>query len=362
MTRVRVLLVSASFHPRYGGPAVSVSGLARALAEGGAEVAIWAPDGSATKTPLLGADCKVVRAACLLPRLIHELGRLDIIHDNGVWLPHNHRVATLASRLEIPRVVSTRGMLEPWALSHKGWKKKIAWAAYQRRDLRSAAALHATAPAEARNLAALGLQRPIYTIPNGVDLPEHLLPNGRPAFSDTRTALFIGRLHPKKGLLMLIQAWATARPQGWRLAITGPDEAGHQRELQAAVAAAGLEKAVSLLEPVAGDAKNRAFREADLLVLPSHSENFGMVVAEALAHGLPVLTTTATPWSQLAAAGCGWQVEPSIPALTEGLRHATAIEPATLRAMGARGRAMVERELAWPNIVGRFIDLYKVAA
>ncbi|MFZ1103737.1 MAG: glycosyltransferase [Hyphomicrobiaceae bacterium] len=229
---MRALLVSASFHPRYGGPAFSISGLAHGLAEGGVEVAIWAPDGSAATTPLLARDCKVVRAVCALPRLLHEIGPLDIIHDSGLWLPHNHRLAALARHRRITRIVSTRGMLEPWALAHKGWKKRVAWAAYQRRDLARAAALHATAPTEARNLAALGLRPPVYTIPNGLDLPENLVRES--CAQGLRTALFIGRLYPVKGLPMLIEAWAQVRPPGWRLQIAGPDETGHRRELETA--------------------------------------------------------------------------------------------------------------------------------
>jgi glycosyltransferase involved in cell wall biosynthesis len=103
-------------------------------------------------------------------------------------------------------------------------------------------------------------------------------------------------------------------------------------------------------------------RAADLFVLPSHSENFGMAIAEALAYALPVLTTTAAPWSQLATAGCGWQVEPSVADLAEGLCVATAMEPSALRAMGAKGRDVVASDLAWPKVTARFLDLYRAAA
>ena len=116
------LLTCASFHPHYGGPAVSVSGLANALTEEGVEAAIWAHDGSATTTPLLRKDSKVMRLGGALSDALYKISPIDIIHDNGIWLPHNHSIAAFAHDQGIPRIVSTRGMLEPWAMSHKGWK------------------------------------------------------------------------------------------------------------------------------------------------------------------------------------------------------------------------------------------------
>jgi hypothetical protein len=146
---------------------------------------------------------------------------------------------------------------------------------------------------------------PIQVIPNGVDLPQGCRRSEHSQRFDRargrRTALFIGRIYPVKGLPMLIEAWARVQPSGWRLEIAGPDEAKHQAEVEHAVAAASLSEVVSFIGPVYGSAKRSALFNADLLVLPSHSESFGMVVAEALAHGLPVLTTTATPWSGAAA-------------------------------------------------------------
>jgi glycosyltransferase involved in cell wall biosynthesis len=283
----------------------------------------------------------------------------DLVHDNGLWLPHNHRIAELACGLGWPRVVSTRGMLEPWALRHKHWKKAAAWRLYQRRDVERAAALHATADAEAVNIAAMGLKPPVHTIPNGVDLPE-LAATDRPAGDQApMTAVFLGRIYPVKGLQMLVEAWARARPAGWRLLIAGPDEAGHRREVEAAVAAAGLSDVVSFPGPVWGKAKTKLLLGADLFVLPSHSESFGMALAEALAHGAPALTTTAVPWPALEARQCGWRAAPAADALAAALRVATACDRQTLRAMGAAGRELIAAEYGWPQIAGAFVALYE---
>jgi glycosyltransferase involved in cell wall biosynthesis len=352
-----VLITATSLRPGYGGPAFSVSQLAAALAAHGIETGLWAADGSALDCALLGATANVRRMHGPLGDIATAFAP-GVIHDNGLWMPHNHRIAALARGAGVARVVSTRGMLEPWAIRHKGLKKRLAWRLYQRRDLAWASALHTTADAEAKNLAAFGLAVPIVTIPNGVDLPDASASHPRPD-GGTRTALFLGRLYPVKGLPMLIEAWARLRPQGWRLVIAGPDEAGHRGVLEAAVAAAGLAEVVSFTGPLEGEAKASLLRDADFLVLPSHSESFGMVVAEALAHGTPVLTTTATPWPVLEERNCGWRCAATPDAIAEALRGAMSCDAARLRAMGAAGRAFVAQTLGWERIAAEFVALYE---
>jgi glycosyltransferase involved in cell wall biosynthesis len=352
---MKVLMTATSLDASYGGPAVSVSRLATALAAAGVEVALWSADGSVSRTDLLGADTTVRRLGGDLRAAALAFGP-DVAHDNGLWLPHNHRIAQLALAAGWPRVLSTRGMLEPWALRHKRWKKAAAWRLYQRRDANRAAALHASADAEAANLAAMGLKAPIHTIANGVDVPE-LAPASCVA-DRPMTAVFLGRIYPVKGLPMLVEAWARVRPAGWRLVIAGPDEAGHRSEVEAGVAAAFLTGSISFAGPVAGEAKAALLSAADLFVLPSHSESFGMALAEALAHGAPVLTTTAVPWPQVEARQCGWRIAPTVDGLAEGLRIATARDRASLEAMGAAGRALAT-EYGWPRIADAFVALYE---
>jgi glycosyltransferase involved in cell wall biosynthesis len=352
---VKVLVTATSLEVSYGGPAFSVSRLALALAEAGAEVALWAADGSAKTSPLVQDGAGVSRCQGSLRRLV-EAFRPDVIHDNGLWLAHNHRSADLAQRFGVPRVVSTRGMLEPWALAHRRWKKRAAWLIYQKRDLDRAAALHATGAAEAENLKSLGLRPSIVAIPNGMDLPER--PSQATDGTAVRTALFLGRIHPVKGLPMLMEAWGQVRPKGWRLVVAGPDEGGHLREVEAAVADAGIGEAVSFTGEVTGEAKAALLQEADLFVLPSHTESFGMAVAEALAHGTPALVSTAAPWPMLEQRGCGWLAAPRAPSLAEALARAVATEPDVLRRMGEAGREMIAAEFSWAQVAARFLDLY----
>jgi glycosyltransferase involved in cell wall biosynthesis len=361
---LKILITSTSLLPDYGGPAFSVSRLAMALADAGAEVGLWASDRSAANTPLVSATSPVLRLTGTDSEALDRFGDPDILHDNGIWLLHNHRLAVFAEKRGIPRVVSTRGMLEPWAISHKGLKKKIAWRLYQRRDLQQALCHVATGDAEARSLQDLELGVPIAIVPNGVDVPEErpfsiasesekACRNGR-----KRTALFLGRIYPIKGLPMLIEAWARVRPDGWLLRIAGPDEAGHQKQVERAVSAAGLSGVVSFTGPVEPQMRTSAFLDADLFILPTHSESFGMVVAEALAHGVPVLTTTAAPWSILRESGCGWSVDATVDGIADGLRQATRLDSNTLRSMGAKGRALVNAKFSWKHVADLMLSTY----
>lgn len=355
---MKVLFTSASLLADYGGPAFSITRLATSLACAGVEVGIWAADQSAAITPLLQSVSPVRRIIGGERDALKLLRPGGILHDSGIWLSHNHQLAILAKRKGIPRVISTRGMLEPWAFVHKRFKKCFAWGLYQRADLKSAQCHHATAETEARNLERFHFGVPIITIPNGVDIPVES-PSGLP-WHKPRTALFLGRICPVKGLLMLVKAWARVRPINWCLRIAGPDEAGHRKEVENAVLAAGLKETVFFMGQVSPQMKESVFFDADLFILPSHSESFGMAIAEALAHGLPVLTTTGTPWSSLREKGCGWWVEATTDGLEDGVRQATILEREALRSMGAKGREFVKAEFSWKRAAHRLLKTYEL--
>ena len=157
---------------------------------------------------------------------------------------------------------------------------------------------------------------------------------------------------------MWLEAWKRVRPDGWRMRVIGPEEDGHRAALQSTVKRAGLAESWSFEEALEGQAKWRAMADADLFVLPSHSENFGIVVAEALACGTPVITTTGTPWAGLREHDCGWWVEPTVDGLEKGFREALA-RVGEYPQMGARGGAWVEREFAWPGIAAKMESAYE---
>jgi glycosyltransferase involved in cell wall biosynthesis len=280
----------------------------------------------------------------------------DIIHVHGLWTGINHAAAHYARKQKIPYVISPRGMLAQWAIDHKKIRKRIAMWLYQRRDLQQASLLHATSSAEAAQFKRLGLSGPTSIISNGTAFP----PRDIKAISRSpRRALFLSRIHPVKGVVNLVKAWANVRPENWECIICGPDENDHAAVVQREIDAAGLAEHVCIVPAVAGDEKWRLFKSAELFILPSHTENFGIAIAEALACGLPVITTRGTPWEVLESNRCGWWIEDSIEALGSAMKIACELPRRELLAMGLRGNEYASNIFSWDQKAAEMIDLYK---
>lgn len=377
MTNLHVIHTVASLRKSAGGPSCAVTSLCAALNQIGLSIDLFsqdipaaAPDDENVMPSADGVRTTLIKAVHLplvrmsyaptLGAALRERGaalKNGVFHDNGLWLPINHTVASVARQLNIPLIITPHGMLEPWAINHKAWKKRLAWHLYQRRDLESAAVLHATAAQEAESFRQIGLRQPIAIIPNGTDLPEWrdlTYPKGSP-----RKMLFLSRIHQKKGLLELVQAWKTIKPIGWKMIIAGPDEGGHQKIVEAAIHQAGLQDDFEFTGPVYGAEKETLYRSAEIFVLPTFSENFGLVVAEALACGVPVITTKGAPWQGLHTHRCGWWIDIGVEPLVAALREAMNLPPDTLRDMGQRGRAYVERDFGWPGIAEQMLSVYQ---
>ncbi len=253
-------------------------------------------------------------------------------------------------------VASPRGTLAPWALRQGRWRKRLMWWSGQARTLRRAACLHATGEAECENIRNAGLSAPVALIPNGVDMPEKTTAksSGRP-----RRLLFLGRIHPVKGVDVLLRAWRQVQDRfsDWQLHIVGPGEGGYREQIRRLGLELGVER-VSFPGPAYGQAKSAAFHAADLFVLPSHTENFGMAVAEALAHGVPAIVSRNAPWTGLATHGCGWWIEAGPEPLVDCLRQALALPAAELERRGNEGRAWMERDFSWNRIGEMMRDTY----
>ncbi len=282
--------------------------------------------------------------------LAQGVPQVDVVHNHGLWLAPNIRSGWAARKAGRPLVISPRGMLSPAARSFSRRRKALAWALAQGAVVRGAACLHATSEAEYGEIRATGLGDPVAVIANGVDLPDP--PAQRAARQDgQRTVLFLGRVHPKKGLDRLVRAWAAVEDAhgDWRRRIAGLAEDGHDAQIRALAAGLGLNR-VSVEGPVFGEARSDAYRAADLFVLPSLNENFGLTVAEALAFGVPAISTTGAPWRGLAAERCGWWIPHGPDALAATLDEAMTSPPQDLVAMGARGRAWMERDFSWRRV------------
>jgi glycosyltransferase involved in cell wall biosynthesis len=195
-------------------------------------------------------------------------------------------------------------------------------------------------------------------IPNGIDIP--LKKSATNEKTGMRVLLYLGRIHPIKGLDLLLQAWARlqSRFPRWELKLVGPDEDEHQLKLKQLATALKLER-VTFVGPLYGAHKDAEYAKADLYVLPSFSENFGMSVAEALAQGVPVVTTTGTPWKMLDNKGAGWCVAPEVTALETALGAALAMQADELRQMGACGRAWMEQDFSWEHIAQQMQAAYR---
>lgn len=261
----------------------------------------------------------------------------DLLHGNYLWtLPAHYaqRAARAASR---PYMLSVHGMLYPQALRVSRWKKRIILPLFQRRDLQHADCLHATCETEVRHIRDFGLRNPIALIPNCIDtdtIPEPV----RHRDSDTRTIGFVGRLDPIKNIDLLIRA--AAQIPDVRLSIIGDGDRAYRASLQA-LADRLIPGRVDWHGFKSGDELTRLMRQFDIQVLPSKSENFGMVVTEALAQGIPVIASTGTPWEILDSYGCGAWVEPDIDSLATALDSMVSLDAATLDAMGHRGQQLV---------------------
>jgi glycosyltransferase involved in cell wall biosynthesis len=276
-----------------------------------------------------------------------------LVHVHGVWTAANVAACRCSRALGLPYVVSPHGMLMPAAMRRSQTKKRWALWAGVRRNLEEAAVVHVTSDAEAEAVHAVAPAARTRVIPWGVDVREQAV---RTPSHSGRIAACIGRILPLKGVDELVDAWVEAQPAGWELRFVGPDPEGHGRKLGERIKTRGIHDSVSIHPALDHDALLRMIDTIDLLVVASHSENFGMVVAEALAAGVPVITTTATPWQDVIERRCGWCVPDTVPALATALRDACGRDTAELEAMGKRGREWMQESFAWPVIARRFYE------
>lgn len=173
-----------------------------------------------------------------------------------------------------------------------------------------------------------------------------------------RKLSFVGRVHPIKNLPEIELAFARVRMEGWVLRIVGPDQDGHTAELRALAEKLGISGSVEFVGPKYGEELRREYAEADCFVLPSHSENFGSVVIEALAAGTPVVTTKGTPWKELEEYGCGKWVDVNVDAIEQALREMMTASDDERRKMGERGRRLVQEKYTWPVVASSMLDCY----
>ena len=283
----------------------------------------------------------------------------DIIHNHGLWLMPNIYASQAAHKNNIPLVITPRGMLAPQALKYSAKKKAIFKYLFQTRALKAVNLFHATSEQEYKDIRNFGLRQPVVIIPNGIDIPVGIGSAKPKQEKPTKTLLFLGRIHPIKGLNNLIQAWQRIENDfaDWGLSILGPGDKNYISALKQLTSELGLER-VTFGGAVSGKDKIDQFRAADLYILPSESENFGITVAEALSCETPVICTNGAPWSGLTQNKCGWWISQDIDSLEMCLRTALDTSTKTLTTMGKNGRLWMEKDFSWKNISGQLADSY----
>lgn len=285
--------------------------------------------------------------------------RPDVVHVNCCWLPGCAAVQRIAQEKGYKVVLTPHGMLEPWIVKRHYWTRKLpALTLYQKAAIRKADCLQATAESERENLLKLGYNKNIRVVELGIDADGIAV---KYSWARTKRILFLSRIHVKKGINYLIEAAEILREEltGYRIMVAGEGDADYVASLKEQVHAKGLDHIVEFIGGVYGDEKWELFRTADFFVLPTHSENFGLAIAESLASGTPVITTTGTPWSDLNGTESGAWIETGTPPLVEALRRFLSLDEEELQRMGRNGRSLIETKYSAAVMARKMMELYQ---
>jgi glycosyltransferase involved in cell wall biosynthesis len=369
---MRLCHIVPSLAERHGGPSKSVRALANHAVDSDATVELLATsvpgDGFA---PAEDDRARIKIFPRIMPRWLvrspglHEhlmVTPFHCIHHHSLWLLSLRYAAAAARHHGAPLIISPRGMMNGWAWRHRRWRKRLAELFVHPGVFQQAAGWHATSAEEASDIHRLGFRQPVCVSPNGVDMPtETELATARtfwqelcPAVRSRPVALFYSRLHRKKRVRELIDLWLSAPRGNWLLLIVGTSEGYTPAGLAEEVANLGQSENIAVFD---GAGRPAPYAIASLFLLPSHSENFGLVIAEALAAGVPALVTDTTPWSDLIPNHAGWCVpwEDYADTVTQAL----LTPPQELKAMGRSGRAWVGRDFSWTRAAGLLHGFYR---
>ena len=363
----KILNVVSSIDISTGGPARSITSLLQELSKDGLEVHLMAGNSSNPIIAELSDDFG--RVHLLNTNLIGgfknyakalEHIKPSIIHIHGVWQLPCHQLAKWARTNDVPYIISPRGMLEPWSLNQSRLKKKLALLLYQKNDLKHAAVVHTTSEMESKNFQKLSLNKSTVVIPNGISLSQYSTKRIK-APQLKRKLLFLSRIHEKKGIEILISAWQripAKYKREWQVKIVGEGDPNYLKSLIALVHTLNLSDEIQFIGPKYGPEKIDEYQNADLFVLPTHSENFGMVIAEALASGLPVITTKGTPWGEIITHNCGWWIDVGINELTSALEDALVKPQTALYQLGENGIDLIYKKYSLQRVSSEMKKLY----
>ncbi len=376
---LRITHVQGIFSPEHGGPCFSLANYCRGQVARGHQVSLRVLEGYPGTSPALRLELPVdmqvrpvdpptrLGASAGLKRLLAADPTPDIYHLHGVWLRAMHYGAVEARRRGRPYVVELMGAYEKHPLRQKWLVKWISRHWFQDALLRRAGCLHVNSLHEARALRELGFRVPIAVIPVGVDTGAidaddvgEAVPASLGGLGDQPFVLYLARIHPKKGIEMLLRAWAglQRRFPAHRLVIAGSGDKDYLAACERLAEELRLGESCVWCGQVDDAEKSWLYRHADIYVLPSYSENFGNTVVEALAHATPVVTTVHTPWTGLPEQGCGWIAETNVDALSATLETALDTSKPELERMGDAGRRWVAQHYSLTSVIGQIDRVY----
>ncbi len=354
---MQVLEVIAGLH-RIGGVTTFVGGLSNALVDQGVNVTI-------ATFRATGGDDDFIPDSRVNVLAVSDIGidTFDVIHVHGLWDRDVFWATGKAIKHGIPLIWSPHGMLSPWSLKFKWWKKFLPWHLYLKRRLNRAAVLHVTAFNEADWIRELGFTNRIEVVPLGTELHEYV----SASMKLERRVLFVGRIHPVKGIENLLRAWALLRSDkrgryGFKLCLVGIDDGGYQETLVHLAHDLDIEHEVSFIGPKYEVELAQEYKRSWVSILPSFTENFGGVVIDSLANGCPVIASTNTPWAELPKQRCGWWVDNDPQTLAETILAAMNMSAEERLMMGERGRALVKAAYTWQAVANKMKDVYESVA
>jgi glycosyltransferase involved in cell wall biosynthesis len=377
---VKVGMLTQSVSRQAGGTFEALRSLSAALHHPpGIEIRVFGLEDEATAAdrdawrpvPIDVSTVRGPRSFGYSPHLASRLGSaaVDILHVHGLWMFTSIAARLWSVRTRAPYLISPHGMLDPWALKHSRWKKRIVSALYELDHLRRATCLHALCDAELEAIRAFGLRNPVCVIPNGVAAVDRRTSHRAQWRSDmpenANVLLYLGRLHPKKGLESLLLAWSELHSSGdkaalnWYLVIAGWDQGSHRTTLEAIALRRGIRDRVRFVGPQFGMEKDATFLSSDAFILPSLSEGMPMTVLEAWAYGLPVLMTPQCNLPEGFARGAALPVDPNREGIARQLKALFAMSDDCRRQLGARGLNLVRTRFNWAIIADQLESVYR---
>lgn len=318
-----------------------------------------------TPNPLQLENCRIIYLPFPLSeiysfkkqwRKILKMEKPNIVHINGIWMMQTWIIQKEAIQLGIKTYITPHGMLEPWILNRNPLKKKLALFLYQKKALKSALALISTAESEKENILKLQMNPNVYTIPNGIDISEINLKNN---WNVKKKILYLSRVHVKKGVELLIDSVVELEHElkGYEIIIAGEGEQAYLAQL-IEKSEAIKNNSIKFVGGIYGNEKWNLYQDADFFVLPTHSENFGYVIAESLATGTPVITTKGAPWQDLEERNCGFWIERDKESLKDAIRKMIKLDNVQLRRMGISGRKLIEEKFSAVSVANSIFNIY----